>query len=104
MLINIPEQVNCARCSFCEEGSGTCLLAEEMHLAVDHHDSCKCHNEGWKQNIIQCRPEWCPFIKEYNLIGKYYGYNVYLSDNAVIISLETGTLNELLAKMMNFHI
>ena len=60
MLIDIPEQINCSYCEFCDYEQGLCFLA----LVKDNNQNSvgKYGIDGFdvgKEN--ECRPDWCPF-------------------------------------------
>ena len=60
MLINIPEQINCSYCDFCDYELGRCFLAVVKDNNKNSVEKCAVDGYGLgKEN--ECRPDWCPF-------------------------------------------
>ena len=59
MLIDIPEQTNCAWCDFCDYEQGHCFLAMAMNM--ENYRAAEWANKGFDE--YECRPDWCPFIQ-----------------------------------------
>jgi len=64
MLIDIPEQGNCADCGFCDYEFGECFLASVIGIEdPDDEDWPYTRNYSNEFIIGENRPAWCPFKK-----------------------------------------
>ena len=65
MLIDIPEQNNCADCEFCDYEFGKCFLASVIGIK-DHDDEEWPYTRRYSNVFVtgENRPAWCPFKKQ----------------------------------------
>ena len=59
MMIDIPEQINCGYCVFCDYEQGICFLAEAKNSS--EYGASIWANEGILDKEGEHRPNWCPF-------------------------------------------